>query len=171
MRKFLLILLPLVLSACGFKPLHSTEYRAQQAIDLSSLVITVDNTRRGQLLEAELRDAVNPDYTRQEKLYKLSIKLKELDIPLFINPDGTSSRGDIQLESTYVLTRILDSRQVADGKIARISSYNTSDQASQGYASYISVEDAKKRGVIELAEDYKLRMANLLAKLNTEATQ
>jgi len=164
--RFLLLSLFLLVTACGFQPLHSKAYRAQQAIDLASLVVEVDTERRGQLLEAEIADAVNPDYQRAEKLYRLNIDLTETDIPLFINPDGTSARGDIRLSSTYKLYRIADNMQVDKGSISRISSYNTSDQASAGYASFVSVEDAKRRAVMELAQDYKLRMANLLSKLS-----
>lgn len=166
MRSFLLIPLAALLVSCGFQPLHSKQYRAQQAYDLSSLIIEVDTTRRGQLLEAEIEEAINPDLQRTEKLYGLKITLTETDIALFINPDGTSARGDIQLESSYTLRRLSDNMKVDSGKINRIASYNTSDQADEGYASYVSVEDAKKRATIELAQDYKMRMANLLAKLS-----
>ena len=166
MRTLSLVALCLLLAACGFRPLHSQQYRTEQSIDLSALRVVVDSTRRGQLLEAEIEDAVNPDFRPDEKRYQLRIVLKELDIPLFINPDGTSARGDMQFDSTYSLTRIADGAVVDRGKITRISSYNTSDQASQGYASYVSVEDARRRGVVELAQDYKLRMANLLSKLS-----
>lgn len=166
MRHALILALVLCLSACGFQPLHGRAYRDSQAIDLSALSVRVDNSRRGQLLEAEITDAVNPDYQLAEKRYTLDIDLIERDIPLFINPDGTSARGDIQWTSTYVLTRLQDGVVMDEGTISRISSYNTSDQAQEGYASYVSVEDAKKRGIIELAQDYKLRMANLLSKLS-----
>lgn len=164
--RFLLLSLCLLVTACGFQPLHSQAYRAQQAIDLSSLVVQVDTDRRGQLLEAEIADAVNPDYQPAQKLYLLDIDLTETDIPLFINPDGTSARGDIRLSSTYRLHRIADNMLVDKGSISRISSYNTSDQAAEGYASFVSLEDAKQRAVLELAQDYKLRMANLLSKLS-----
>lgn len=170
MRRFLLIALLLV-TACGFRPLHGTQYRSEQSFDLSSIIIEVDHTRRGQLLEAELRDNVNPDYRHGEKLFKLKITLKESDVPLFINPDGTSSRGDLQFTSGYKLTRILDGALVDEGRLTRTSSYNTSDVASQGYASYVSTEDAAKRGVVELAQDYKLRMGNLMAKYNAEVKE
>lgn len=166
MRRLLILSLCLALAACGFRPLHGQAYRTEQSIDLAALSVTVDNSRRGQLLEAEIADAVNPDYQRAEALYRLEIALRETDIPLFINPDGTSARGDIQLVSSYRLRRIADNALVDQGKLTRISSYNTSDQAAEGYASYVSVEDAKQRAVLELAQDYKLRMANLLSKLS-----
>jgi len=168
MRQLLLIACCLALAACGFQPLHSKEYRAQQGIALASLQVEVDHSRLGQLLEAETTDALNPDAQRQEKRYKLTIHLAMQDIALFINPDGTSARGDIQWTSTYTLTRLSDSKVMDTGSMVRISSYNTGEDASTGYASFVSVEDAKKRGIIELGQDYKLRMANLLAQLDQQ---
>ncbi len=168
MRLAVLIPLLLALAACGFTPLHSSEYRARQELDLASLVVEVDRSRLGQLLEAEIGDALNPDYQRAEKLYQLKISLSQTDIPLFINPDGTSARGDIEWLSAYRLTRLIDGKLVDSGSLRRISSYNTSDQAAEGYASFVSIEDAKKRGILELAQDYKLRMANLLAQLEAQ---
>lgn len=166
MRYLSLICVLALAAACGFQPLHSRAYREQQSIDLSSLMVTVDNSRHGQLLEAEISDAINPDYQRAAKLYHLAIAVKENDVPLFIKPDGTSARGDIQLTSTFRLTRLADNALVNSGTIHRVSSYNTSDQAAEGYASFVSVADAKKRAVLELAQDYKLRMANVLSKLS-----
>lgn len=169
MRILLLTALCLSLTACGFQPLHSRAYRAEQAIDLSSVSVvvkTLEGARRAELLEAEIEDAMNPDYQQAEKQYLLMIQMTEADMPLFINPDGTSARGDIQMTTNYSLTRIADNSRVDTGRIKRVSSYNTSDQAAEGYASYVSVEDAKKRAILELGQDYKLRMANLLSKLS-----
>ncbi len=155
------------LSACGFEPLHGQHYRTQFTTNLSSVAVTVDHSRRGQLLESEIKRGINPDSMQAEKLYALKIKLAEREIPLFINPDGTSSRGDIDLTSQYKLTRIIDNKVIQQGTIKRVSSYNTSESAD--YASYVSEEDAKTRGIIELAEAYKLRLANLLPGLSGQA--
>lgn len=161
--RMVLLSLCLLVAACGFRPLHGQSYRAEQVNTLSSVTVTVDHTRRGQLLEAEIGDATNPDAKHSPKLYHLAIALTESEIGLFINPDGTSSRSDILMNTKYTLTRLSDNKVMDSGAIQRISSYNTSEQAD--YASYVSVEDAKKRGIIELAQDYKLRMANVLAQL------
>lgn len=166
MRPLLLLTL-LLLPACGFKPLHSKEYRAQLPVNLAAVAIEVDTSRRGQLLESEIREGVNPDFTQSEKLYTLRIKLAEREIPLFINPDGTSSRGDIEYNSRYTLTRRVDNAVLHEGIINRVSSFNTSETAD--YASYVSEEDARTRGITELAQAYKLRLGNLLPGLSGQA--
>ncbi len=165
----ILVLLLLSLTACGFQPLHGRAFRALTDADLSAVRIEVDRTRLGQLLKAEIEDGVNPDHQHAEKLYTLKITLTEREIYLFINPDGTSSRGDIEYRSNYQLLRILDGKVVQQGALSRTSSYNISETAD--YASYVSEEDARKRGVTELAQDYKLRLSNLLVKLNPETVE
>ncbi len=156
-------LLPL-LSACGFKPLHSQEQRALRDVQVESVQIITDNTRYGQLLKAEIQDQVNPDAIHAEKPFTMTIKFKLTEISLFINPDGTSSRGDMMFSSDYVVARKFDGKIIDTGTITRVSSYNISETAD--YGTYVSREDATRRGVLELAQDYKLRLANLVGKLN-----
>lgn len=170
-----------LLIACGFTPLHGQTYREANSVDLSSLIIEVAGVnatanatsvlprRYGELLEAEIRDRVDPGAVHQAKQFTLTINFSETESSLFVNPDGTASRGDLIYDSHYTITRIADSKQVASGTIQRISSYNTAPTAE--YTSYVARETARKRGMIELAQEYKLRMATLLPTLNNpEAT-
>jgi hypothetical protein len=176
MKKLALIGI-LFLSACGFQPLHGQAYRQSLTVDLTMLTVNVKGSditpnatstlprRYGELLKAEIIDQVNPMGEHGEKLYRLNITFTEMEQALFVNPDGTASRGDLIYNSFYELTRIHDAKVVASGTIQRTSSYNTAPTAD--YASYVSIEDARKRGVTELAQDYKLRLASLLPTLNT----
>jgi hypothetical protein len=166
----------LILSACGFTPLHSQAYRTQQAVGLDMISVAVEganitpNTastvprRYSELLKAEIEDQANPVGAVAEKIFRLDIRFTELNAAFFVNPDGTSSRGDLVYNSNYTIYRTLDNKQVASGTLNRTSSYNSSPTAD--YASYVSIEDARKRGMIELAQDYKLRLASLLPTLN-----
>ena len=168
-----------LLTACGFQPVHSQSYRASQAADLSAILFEVsgvDGTpnavgsnamvarRYSELLKAEITDQLNPTGTRAEKQFKVAISYTEQQVGLFVNPDGTASRGDLVLTSSYTITRLADAKTITTGSIARTSSFNTSPTAD--YASYVSIEDARQRGVIGLAQDYKLRLATLLPTLN-----
>jgi hypothetical protein len=166
------------LSACGFTPLHSQSYRESQALNLSSIAVVASGEttanassianniprRYSELLRAEIEDQVNPAADMAEKLFTLTIRFTETDVALFVKPDGTASRGDLTYYSTYIITRMHDGKQLGSGSIQRVSSYNTSSTAD--YASYVSIEDARKRGILELAQDYKLRLAVILPSLN-----
>lgn len=158
------VLLALSLAGCGFEPVHGQATRARFELPLNAISIETDRTPLAQLLRAEIEDGINPGANREEHLFRLTIGLTETETSLFINPDGTSSRGDIVFSSQYSLARAKDGKVVDTGSLSRLSSYNISENAD--YATYVSREDARKRAVIELAQDYKLRLANLLPKIN-----
>ncbi len=182
MKRSLLVLCTLLLSACGFHALHGQAYREKLTVDLSAIAITVAGNatsisnslsssssstvprRYGELLKAEIQDRVNPANDASEKLFTLAITYSETDVSLFVRPDGTASRGNMVYNSTYTITRNADQKKVAGGSLSSTSSYNTSQTAD--YATYVSIEDARKRAVLDLAETYKLRLATLLPTLN-----
>ena len=160
----------LLLQACGFTPLHSQEERGKLALQVESVAIAVDShAPSAQLLKAEIEDNINPVARRSEKLFTLDIRFTETEIALFINPDGTSGRGDYQFNSAYTLTRRLDGKLIDSGQLNRVSSFNNAQTAD--FSTFISREDARKRGIAELAQDYKLRIANLLPRLNDPTTK
>jgi hypothetical protein len=185
--KALILISMMLLASCGFQPLEGQAYRQQLNVDLSSLAVAVEGTgvtiqsttttntntivprRYTELLRAEILDQFNPRTERAEPLFLLKITYGEQQNPRFVNPDGTASRGDIVYDSTYTVTRLSDAKPVASGRLQRISTFNSSPTAD--YASYVSIEDARKRGLIELAQDYKLRMATLLPTLNNPNAQ
>ncbi|MES2984288.1 MAG: hypothetical protein V4735_03770 [Pseudomonadota bacterium] len=171
----------LLLCACGFQPLHSQAYQSSLAVDLSALDITATGSnansgtttlgldrRYGELLKAEIESQINPAANRSEKLFHVDITFTELEVALFVNPDGTASRGDLLFTSSYTISRLADGKALTSGSLQRTSSYNTSPTAD--YASYVSIEDARKRGIMELAQDYKLRLATSLKTLNDPIT-
>lgn len=152
------------ISGCGFQPVHGTQTRAEYASQIESVEIVTDNTRSGQLLKAEIQDLANPTAQRSEKLFVLKITVTETEMSLFINPDGTSGRGDYQFTSNYVLSRKFDGKVIDMGTLTRSSSYNNALTAD--FSTFVSREAAKRRGIVELAQDYKLRLGNLVPKIN-----
>jgi LPS-assembly lipoprotein len=164
MKHILMSIALLALGACGFEPMHGRAYQ-QRTIEgeLAAVMVDTPTGILGELLRAEIEDAVNPEYQNAPPRYRLKIDLLEQEIPLFVNIDGTANRGEMRYTSSYVLTRLSDNSIIHQGTVRRVGSYNSAQTAD--YAAYVSKEDAKKRAVIELAQDYKLRLANLSAKL------
>lgn len=150
-----------VLAACGFEPVLAKRAPAasSQQVYLPEVRIETDRSHLGQLLKAEIEDQINPRHDAPAKRYVLKITVSDTLIPLFINPDGTASRGEILYDSRYTLTRLTDNVQIASGTITRASSFNSSETAD--YATYAAQEDAKRRGIVELSKDYALRLANV----------
>lgn len=155
------------LSGCGFEAVHAKRGGAKVTGEndsintaLQSVQVVTDRSRLGQLLKAELGDQLNPSHAKETKRYQLRIRLTETKGGSFINPDGTSSRNDVRFSSSYQLTPITGGEVIDQGSINRVSSYSLSDQAD--YATYVAEQDARKRGIIELARAYKLRLINAL---------
>lgn len=152
------------ISACGFQPIYGTAQRATMNHELESVQIETDATRPGQLLKSEIEDQVNPAARTSAKPFRLKITVKEIEVAVFVAPDGTAGRSDIQYISHYTLTRLSDNKVIDAGDVTQIVSYNISTTAD--YATFVARADARKRGMIELAQDYKLRLINLLSKIN-----
>lgn len=168
----------LLLSACGFSPLYSSSYQASQLVDLASVAVEVSSDRTtedfskiesnvarrySELFKAEINERTNSATASTPKRFTLSISLTEQQSSQFVNPDGTASRGALTYASHYKVTRLSDMKIIATGSIARTSSYNTAPNAD--YTSYVSLEDARKRAIMELAQAYKLRLAELVPTL------
>lgn len=158
----LLIASLLLLTACGFQPVHGDNGNDESALGLEHIQVVVENDRLSQLLKAEMEDQFNPDYIAAEKTHTLTVTITESIGGVFINPDGTSSRNNVNYNTSYVLTRAGEKAPLDSGNITRVSSYNISERAD--YATYVAEQDARRRGVLEIARAYKLRLAGLFAR-------
>lgn len=155
----------LALTACEFRPVYGKQYQAEQAASNESLAqieVVTDNSRLSQLLKAETEDRLNPTALSVAKTYRLSIAIAQTNIPLFVAPDGTYGRGNIEFNVSYSLIRLSDNLLIDKGSIKRVSSYSAAEQAAI-YATFVTEEDARKRGIVELAHDLQLRVGNHLS--------
>jgi hypothetical protein len=159
-----LLLTLLALCACGFQPVHGTHAHSPAAIQsLAGLEIRAPSGRLGEQLKADIEDGINPDYQSGATYYRLDLTLEQQEIAQFINPDGTASRGNIRVTSTYQLVRLADNQVISSGTLHRSSSFDSDAQVD--YATYISREDARRRAVADLANDYRLRLMNLSTRM------
>ncbi len=169
MRILVLTFALTLLASCGFEPVHArrTGTTEETVSGLESVEVRVyDRKRMSQLFKAELEDQLNPDYARAPKRYILTVSLSELIYGSFVNPDGTASRNNVYFNSSYSLESVDKKTKPLTGTLSRYSSYNVSERAD--YATYVAEQDARKRGVIELAKAYKLRLAGLLSELEKQ---
>lgn len=156
---FLLPLLPLLLCGCGFHPLYAKHPADDTTSKLTAGVkIEPIEGRSGQILRSNLEDRLNPaGYASGNPAYRLNIKLTHNSTPIAVARDGTVARYNVQLTSQYVLTRNADDKIVARDQIGYVNSYNNLTPAY--YSTYIAEQDAIKRGLIELSELYRQRLA------------
>lgn len=160
--RFILIL-PLLLSACGFQPLYGRH--APSGAPMAGVKIQTSAVvgREAQELKSDLEDRLDPDGARSGPVeYQLNAALIVTKSAIVIAPDGTVQRYNIILESPYELIRIADGKKVTSGKLRHVTSYNNVNQAY--FSTYVSEADVIRRAITELSEVYRQRLAAFLTQ-------
>jgi len=122
--------------------------------------------RTGQQLKADLEDRLNPSgAVPATPAYRLNVTFNSSVTPIGVARDGTVSRYNIYLTSKYVLYRNSDGKKITSGEVDYVDSYNNLTNAY--FSTYISQEDATSRGITELSELYKQRLAAYLKAEHT----
>ncbi len=156
-RHFIL-LITFLLPSCGFSPIYATHPEAAR-IDLSSVDVLPVPGREGQLLKISLEDKLNPDSRRSYIQYRLNAAIKTETSPIAINPDGTAGRYRILITSPFSLTDAESGQVLFSDTLRQSVSY----QVSEGdYSTYVASQDALRRGIEQLGEDYSSRIAAFL---------
>lgn len=147
----------LLLAACGFQPLYGKQEPASRALVSGIKIdqVTAPDRRTAQLFRINLEDQINPEGT-QKPIYRLSAGLSISEAAIGTARDGTVSRYNIYLTSAYTLTRISDHKLMTAGELRHASSYN--NITNEYYSTYVSKEDAIKRGLMELSQLYRQRL-------------
>ena len=147
------------LSACGFQPMYGDQ---PQASALSAGIrISAPNDAIGEEFKHKLEDRLNPrGVVPPNPAYDLQVSLTYGASGIGVARDGTVSRYNVMLSSQYTLTRLADKHVVKTGNVQHVGSYNNLSNAY--FSTYVSERDAIKRGVVELAELYRQRMAAIL---------
>src|SRR5581483_4688173 len=111
---------------------------------LASVRIDTIPGRIGQEFKEDLEDQINPGNSiTAAPAYRLAVSLTTNEAAIGVSRDGTVSRYNVYLNSTYTLTRTADSKQVAAGTLNHVSSYN--NLVNDYFSTYISDADATKR--------------------------
>ena len=161
LRASLLLILPVLLAACGFEPMYGQRSAANNPALYAGVKIDPISGRDGQLLRQGLEDMLNPGGAApQNPAYRLEVSLRKSSGAIGVARDGTVSRYNLYLDSHYTLYRTSDNLAVATGDCRRVSSYNNLTGAY--FSTFVSENDALKQGVRELAEDYSQRLSTYL---------
>lgn len=165
MMRWLLIAMMLVLPACGFQPLYGKN--DDRDIEVSTYLSAIDLSQRsgmlGQQLENAMQDRFNPDSSAS--LYAVAFRL-EFNISskrdaVVIEQDGSIARYNILLASAYKLIDKETGEVLDSGTIRRTASfYNAPDK----FSAYIAEKNAIDRALVELSEDYRLRLSAYFAQ-------
>ncbi|MEK6747061.1 MAG: hypothetical protein AABY33_08535 [Pseudomonadota bacterium] len=170
----------LVLASCGFRPVYDkSSANSEKSIINTGIRVSAtasgttstlptssdasaDNssaTTMARQFSNNLEDMVNSGASPS---YDLNVLINYSNIGVGVARDGTASRYNLVISSTYKLTRISDGKEVGNGTLSSVTSYNNPN--NQYFSTYISEQDARKRGIKELAELYRHRLLSFVEK-------
>ncbi len=147
------------LSACGFTPLygdHSTASTPEVAEALSTIAIRSIPNRQGVELRNVLREEMQP-HGSTVPVYDLDVNLTLRTEELGIRPDATASRDNLYLVATFKLNK--GGAALFGDRVQSIVSYDILDDQ---FATVAAQSDAEKRGIKEIGEEIKIRLAVFL---------
>ncbi len=164
MKRVLALIAMLTLTACGFEPMAGKRAGdARVGTQLAGIEVAPVPGAIGLQFRTSLEDLINPGETiAGAPQYRLRVALNPTTTPAIVAPDGSTLRYNMQLNSTYTLTRLSDGKQIREGAIRRIGAFNS--VPNQYFSSFVSEQDALKRLSIALAEEYRFRLASILAE-------
>lgn len=160
----------LAVVACGFQPVYGTSSAlCAHAPLLAGIVVSATDgesplsasgsvapTSASRQFRENLEDLLAPASNGKPSEYKLDISLNQVTTAIGISRDGTASRYNLTINSSYKLSRISDNKTIDSGSVSNVTGYNNPSNAY--FSTYISEQDARKRGVAELAELYRQRL-------------
>ena len=148
----------LALAGCGFRPVYgpAPAGKADAVDQLAAVRIEPLRDRSGQQLHNFLRDELNPRGQPIDPAYKLQVTLTQRTVKLAFRQDETATRANVILKTDFVLRSTKDDRVLYSGRVSSINSYNILDDQ---YPTDISKADAVRRGLRELSQSIKLRLA------------
>ena len=144
----------LTISGCGFEPLHGQRSGASSAA-LSAIDVQLIADRPGQMLRNELLQQMQPRGQTPAR-YSLAVTLTESLSNLGIRKDEVATRANLTLSASFTITELGGAKRVFSGSARSVNSYNilTSD-----FATLSTREDARRRGINQLALEIRERLS------------
>lgn len=149
------------LGGCGFRPLYGEQGASASPETLSSIRIAPIGDRLGQQLHNALRDHLNAHGQPVDPTYVLDVTVDSKVTNLQLRRDETARRAQVALFSGFRLRRAADNQRLFKGRSLIINSYNILDEQ---FAAIAAEQDARERGIDELARDISRQVAGFLAQ-------
>ena len=162
--RILSIILLLLLTACGFQPVHGVK-SAETALSQTALeTIKVEVPAKGrtaQLYRIALEDTLHPANLYPEPHYRLVSTLEEIKQPIIIERDAQITRYNLILKAHYELFDIATGESLKKKVSQRVSSYNVSDS---DFATFMGDRDARENGIKVLTQTIAMELAAFLGE-------
>lgn len=147
----------LALSGCGLHPLYG-EQSAGRAVDgeLQQVAIDLIPERNGQVLRNLLMDRFYLEGRPSRPDYRLAIRLSSTEENLGIRPDATATRSRVRINADVQLLSAKTGEVLYRANARSIVSY---DILQAQYATLVGQQDAFQRGLTQLSDDIRTRLA------------
>lgn len=146
----ILLMMPLLLAACGFTPLYAPGGTGTQL--QNNITVSEPNTRDAflvtQRLEERLGRAVDPAYT-------LSLSVRSSAEGLAVDSEGSTTRFNLLGNADYSLIDVSSGRVVTSGSVDNFTGYSA---AGTTVAALAAQRDAQKRLMVLLADQIVTRV-------------
>lgn len=154
----------LAVSGCGFAPIHAQGSGASSKA-LAAIDIQLIADRSGQMLRNELLQKMQPRGPAPAR-YTLSVTLRESLANLGIRKDEVATRANLTLAASFTIAELGGAKRKFVGSARSVNSYNilTSD-----FATLSAREDARRRGVNQLALEIRERTSVWLIRIGEPA--
>lgn len=153
----------ILLSGCGFRPLHG-QYSAGEnpgaSATLSTVYVEPIPDRSGQMMRTALERRLSPNGQSSAQQYRLSVTLSESISKLAVEQNAFATRANLTLTASYSLVRVQDGFQYPSSYSTAVSSYNI---LSSNYATRAAELNARERAIETLASDLRTRIAITLS--------
>ena len=148
------------MSGCGFEPLHGQRSGASSAA-LGAIDVQLIADQPGQMLRNELLQQMQPRGQTPAR-YSLAVTLTESLANLGIRKDKVATRANLTLSASFTISELGGTKRVFSGSARSVNSYNilTSD-----FATLSAREDARRRGVNQLALEIRERISVWLIRV------
>jgi LPS-assembly lipoprotein len=160
-----LIVLAVLVGACGFRPLYGSRSTGTSTVDAMALV-EVDKLsgRYGQIIRNQLLDHLTPRGKPSAPRYRLRLDIETQKEALAIEQDETVERFNFRLVAKYSLVDLTTASTVFRARSQSIAAYNV---VRSDYATLVAEQDAAKRVAREVTDDIKLQLAVFFDRLLT----
>jgi len=150
-----------LLAGCGFQPLLGRQTGASVTDNLAAIRVAPIPDRSGQLLRNALLDSLTPrGAAAVAAQYTLSIRLQEPRQTIALRRDDVISRSSYAAVATFDLVD-RQGRKIATGTSTFTTDYEITVSE---YATRASLEDARSRVLVLIADDIRNQLALALKR-------
>ncbi|MBL8672112.1 MAG: hypothetical protein JNK11_15740 [Alphaproteobacteria bacterium] len=142
------------LAACGFQPVHGRRTAGGEPTVAEAMAqIRVQPIREfsGQVLRSRLQHLLSPYGPTGPARYLLTVELFEAQRAVAVRRDATATRTDLALTARFFLVDSETNQSLFRGQELIASSFNKPPSTSGAYADIAAVDDARDRGLEQLA--------------------